>query len=247
MPDGMKFFCGAALVCSVSLFAADFWNAKPFTDWNEKDAQKMLENSPWSRPLSIATGMEGPAAGNNGGKRGGRGAMGETASDSAQSGRMGDNPMGDPGSGVGGRNRTGEEVGPIATTTVTVRWQSALPVRQAMVKLKYGNEAGTSPEAKKFLEAPQNAYVIALSGSLQPMFRGGDNDAIKKMLMEETTIAVKGKDALKPADIQSGRAGKGLEIYFIFPKSAEFSLEDKEVEFSTKLGKISVKQKFKLK
>src|SRR5581483_4324447 len=136
MKVGMK-LGGVALACAAGLFAADFWTAKPFTDWNEKDAQKMVENSPWAKPVSVATGTDGPPASRSG-KRGAT-----AVSEVGDPGRQ-DDPMGDV-TGRPGRNRVGEEAGPIAATTVTVRWQSALPVRQALMKIKYGNEAGTSP------------------------------------------------------------------------------------------------------
>ena len=234
---------GATLACSICLYAADFWQSKPFAEWSEKDAQRMVENSPWSKAVSVGLGTDGPAAG-KGGRRGASG-MGETASDAAQSGRMNDDPMGDVG-GRGSRNRVGEESGPVNATTLTVRWQSALPVREALVKLKYGKESATSPEAKKFLEAPETAYVVAVGGIIPGMIRG-DNESAKKALMEQSSLAAKGKDALRPADIQVGRAARGTEIYFVFPKSAEFSVDDKEIEFATKIGSFAVRQKFKLK
>ena len=31
--------------------AKDFWEVKPFTEWNEPEAMKMLSESPWSRTL----------------------------------------------------------------------------------------------------------------------------------------------------------------------------------------------------
>jgi len=51
----------------------------------------------------------------------------------------------------------------------------------------------------------------------------------------------------QPADVQVGRAAKGFELYFIFPRKAEFTLDDKEIEFVTRLQTVGIKQKFKLK
>jgi hypothetical protein len=239
----MKKLTAITISLSVCLFGADFWQSKPFTDWSDKDVQKMIESSPWAKSISIPIGSEGPRPG---GAR--RGSMGESDSP-ARSSSMGEDPMGNAGGGRGGRNRDGDSgVGePVATTLVVVRWQTALPVKQALVKMKYGAEVSTSEEAKKILAADAStAYVIAITGIGSSMVRG-DAEAIKKDLIEHTSLAVKGKDEIKPADIQLGRAPKGIEVYFVFPKKVEFSLDDKDVEFATKLGPATIKQKFRLK
>ncbi len=235
----------AALAGALSLYAADFWQSKPFSEWSEKDTQRMVENSPWSKPVSVAIGgTDGPRAGRGRGNRGGNDGMGETAGAGSTGGLIED-PM----SNVGGRNRNaggGDVTGPIATATFIVRWQSALPVKEALLKQKYGSEVGASPEAKKVLEADEKVYVIALAGVAGGMLRG-DMENIKKALLGATALSAKGKDDLKPVDVQFGKAAKGFEIYFFFPKKIEYSVDDREIEFNSKLESIMVRQKFKLK
>ncbi len=233
----------AAFAFSVCLFAADFWTSKPYTEWTEKDTQKMIENSPWAKTVSIVIGggMSVP-------KSGGRGSMGEAA------GSLNDDNFSGPGGGMGGagggrRQRGGgtpDEGGAVQSVNVIVRWRSALPVKQALVKMKYGAEVKTSEEAKKILENEEKFYIIAISGVGRGVVRG-DGDTIKKQLIGATTLSAKGKDEIKPTDIQVGREGKGFEFYFIFPKTTEFALDDKEVEFSTRFEAMSIKQKFRLK
>ena len=58
-----------ALVWTLSLsylFAADFWDEKPYTDWKQKDCDKLLEKSPWSHPYAI-TGVSIPGMMKQGG------------------------------------------------------------------------------------------------------------------------------------------------------------------------------------
>ena len=125
---------------------------------------------------------------------------------------------------------------------VTVIWQSALPIKQASVKRKYGSEAGTSEEGKKYLDREEANYVVILS--VPPgMGRGGDMSRLKDALKENTTLNVKGKDPIKPGQVE---LANGMAI-FAFPKTNPITLDDKEVEFSTKLGPASVRQKFELK
>src|SRR5258708_40067675 len=92
------------LTLSVCVWAADFWTAKPYTDWSEKDVAKMLTNSPWVHQVTVPIsggGGEGGGGGQRGGKGGGRntpGGMGEAG------GGGGSAPPG--GGGGGGRGAT---------------------------------------------------------------------------------------------------------------------------------------------
>ena len=67
-------------------------------------------------------------------------------------------------------------------------------------------------------------------------------------LKKNCAIHCAGKDDLTPEDAQIGQNAKGLiAAVVMFPKKDPFSLDDKEVEFSVKLGSATAKRKFKLK
>lgn len=248
----MKNRAALVLLLAVSLWAADFWQSKPFTDWNDKDLQKMMTNSPWARQVSVVLGSPSAPAGSSDGRgrRGGgnSGNMGEVGAN--PNADMGANPgMGAAGARGGRAGAASDEMGAGLTPSATfvIRWQSALPVKQALMRAKYGNEVATSPEAKKFLESTEPNYVIGLSGLSLAMLRT-DPEELKKALMEKTSLSAKGKDPLKPSDIQFTRSGERADSYFVFPKTAAFTLDDKEVEFSTKIGTLPpMKYKFHLK
>src|SRR5580704_16437701 len=113
----MRKLFAAFFALAVCLLAADFW-AKPSTEWSDKDLQKMITNSPWARSFNPPN--PGGGLGDSGAPpplsegRGGRGGGG--GGGSAPAG-------GPPGAG-----------GPVPT--IYARWQSALPVKQAFVRLK---------------------------------------------------------------------------------------------------------------
>jgi len=44
-----------------------------------------------------------------------------------------------------------------------------------------------------------------------------------------------------------GFAGANFDLFYVFPKSAGISEKDNEMEFISKLGKITIRRKFKLK
>jgi hypothetical protein len=216
----MKKLFAALFVFAFSLMAADFW-AKPYTGWSHNDLVKMVTNSPWARTFSVSL----PAgAGNPGG------------APSAGGGR-GRGPAGDAGGGFGGPG------GP--PVNIYARWQSALPVRQALARLKFGADTATSPDAKKLLEREATDYMIVVSGPLRSLPHD-DTETVKKAIMDASLLSAQGKD-VKPSEVQIGMDTVSYDIVFHFPRSAAFTLDDKEAEFSTKYGDVTLKSKFKLK
>jgi hypothetical protein len=229
----MKKLFTAILLCAFCLWGADFWQTKPAAEWSDKDLQKMMNNSPWAHAVSVP--MSGPTPPSLG--RGGGNAADDTAAPQPISAT--------PGGGRGGRGGGGGETpdggggfgGGGASATVVARWQSALPIKQAAERTKSGTLAAGSEEAN---------YVIVVSGPLRAFLRGNP-ETIKKTIMDVSSLSVKGKDAVKPADLQIAGNQRTIDIAFAFPRSAAFTLDDKEVEFSTKLGDIALKYKFRLK
>jgi hypothetical protein len=126
-----------------------------------------------------------------------------------------------------------------------VSWRTALPIREAVVKEKFGAETATSPDAKKMLEEEQKYYGIVVSGLPARSVRA--NDKMKDELLKNTSLLVKGKDPIVATNLQTGGNEQKAVVIFLFPRSAGLTLDDKEVEFSTKLGQLVVKQKFHLK
>jgi hypothetical protein len=222
----MKKFVIGGVVCALGalgvsvLVAADVWTAKPFTEWSDKDVLKVLQNSPWAREYSIA--MSGGAGGAD--------------PSSGKAGKGGAQMAQDAGGGVAGGG----------SVTLYIRWQSALPVKQAAVKLKFKGEATSSAEAKTFLEAPEQQYVVIVEGLNRGMVRGDAGD-IKKELMAQTELLVKGREPIKPVDFRLSGEGMRVNAVFAFPKTVPITVDDKEVEFDCKVGTFNVKQKFALK
>lgn len=247
----MKKFTLLLFLFSLALWAADFWQSKPFTSWDQKEAQKIITDSPWAHKLSVPMpGGRGPGGdaggGGGGGKGGGRGPAGPNADPGiAGGGGGGIAETGGRGGGFGGGGGGGDSVALTPALSILVVCQSSLPVREALAKLKYGAEAATSPDAKKLVEDEQKYYIImvgGLPGYTQP--RGNES---KQNLLKAVSLGAKGKDALIPADVQFQMDGRNVDAYFIFPRTNPFTVEDKEVEFDAKAGGLTVKQKFNLK
>lgn len=219
---------------------ADFWETKKFADWTNKEVERILKNSPWAQrvDLPLQRGMGGgPGFGGSGGRLPGGGGPAD------EGGGFG-GPGGGPGGGAGGAGGIGYEAPPMIP--VYLRWISALPVKQALARLRFGPEAATSPEAAQMLSREEPAYVVAVEG-LPVRALGGPLEQLK----ERAQLRIRGAEPLAPSDVQ-GRQQQGVtEIYFYFPKSGpggrQITLEDKEVEFLLKLRLGDVRRKFQLK
>jgi hypothetical protein len=229
----MKKTAGLLVLFCFGLAAADFWQ-KPYTEWSDKDTAKMMTDSPWAKSVSVSMAGPGGAGGAPPMPPGGGGGFGGP---------------GGPGGPQGGG---GSEFGPGAqgsappTFDVVARWQSALPIRQAFVRLKFGAEANKSAEAGKILEQQDKPYEIVLSGPMG-MFLGGKPGDAAKALSEVSFLSSRRTGQIKAVQIEVGKPGKTMDVVFAFPRSMPFTVEDKEVELVTKLGTSTLKYKFKLK
>jgi len=233
---------------AVSLWAADFWVAKPYTDWSMKEAQKIIGDSPWARRTDVPLEVRMPPASSQSDRgRGGRGGGGDIGSaDGGLSGGAG------LAGGRGGPGGAAPNDGPMTqTASVLLIWQTALPVKQALAKAKYGAEAGTSAEAKAFLEREEQYFVLNMSGLPANLARAAEGDN-KAGLLKLTSLSVKGKDPVAAMDVQISKREKAVDAMFVFPRMmpgspAPFSVDDRELEFSTKFDKTPVRYRFKLK
>ncbi len=232
------------LLLATGLWAADFWIAKPYTDWTDKDIQKILSDSPWAAKIAVASGSSsGKSGGGGGGRRGGGGGGG----DDTDSGEIiGGGGGGGARGGGGGAGAGGGAGGGGDQTEVTLLWQTAVPVKQALMKRKLGSEVGASPEAKGVIERKEEFYALLLAGLPANLAQVAQPDR-KALLLAITTLEVKGKDPLKPTDVQVAAAGRNVNLYFLFPRTTVFTADDKELEFSTKFGTTAIKHRFKLK
>jgi hypothetical protein len=139
---------------AICLWAADFWQTKPYTDWSDKEAQRIETNSPWSKQVPVPLGEAG--GGGGGGRRNkgmsGGGDLDSTLGNGGNAGRSGVQEVG------------GVAPGGAASITLTVSWRTALAVREAVAKEKFGAEAATSADAKKMVEEEQKYYGVMVGG-----------------------------------------------------------------------------------
>ena len=110
-------------------FAGDFWKSKKYSAWNEDETKKMQDDTPWARQVPIKyTVTAGPGMGGMPGRGG-----------------MGGPPMGGGGGmeGGGGFGPLGPPKPESQAPKVVLRWQSALPIKQAVARMRYTDQVET--------------------------------------------------------------------------------------------------------
>ena len=219
----------AALWLAPLAFASQPVWEKPVETWSADDVAALLQNSPWS--LQAAAVMTDPE---------------DTAMDprpvgppdTGQQGVGASKPRWD---GEPGKNRMGH----LATVPVTVRWESALPIRQA----------------QKDSAAPASAYVISLTGliptnryraagqtettsSSDGSFDARNPEEVLEAFMAYSKIVVKGSRDLQPNNVKLDPATGTVRIFF--SRDRPIDTGEKEVLFVTHFGGLNVRAKFRL-
>jgi hypothetical protein len=215
-------------------FAGDFWKSKKFSTWNDEETKKMIENSPWARKVPVKYTFTAPKGGGMGPGMGGG---------------MGPGMGGGMGPGMGGG---GGGFGPLSplppdmTPKVILRWQSALPIKQAFARNRYKDAVEASEEAQKTLSREESQYILGVIGLMGP-----PTAFEKEVLKAGATITVGELPPVNAADVLVDKQGMATNIYIAFPKTLEgahkIAVDDREVEFLLKTPNIEIKAKFLLK
>lgn len=218
--------CGAAvlIVALVAFAGGDPWKTKPYTEWTDEDIQKVFTGSPWAKtvaiegtwkPVSATEAATGAQTSGGGGK-----GMGGTATVLPAEA--------DPSAGTRGPN-----------VSFNVYWMSSETIRAGLARRGVLHGGKDPAEAQKFVEAPQDEYQVAVQGpDMAPFYHQPETFYQANASLE----IKKTKQKIQPSHVTYGRdaAGKINSAIFYFPKKANgqdtISAEDKNVEFSCKLG-----------
>lgn len=207
----------AVCVATGAIFsAAAFWESKPFAAWSDKEVQQVLTDSPWSRRVQVVMNTLGPA---------------------------GDIDARGGGDGDGGGGRGGRGGFPTAAPQLKllVSWRSALPMKQAFVRVQSGPSGAVSAEQQQLLDRDEPQYVVEILG-LPARFANAIGN------MKDVTFLKRGnKPPLAVSEAAAQQTANGILLLFAFPKTDPITLDEKEVELVTKLGTFDVKRKFPLK
>jgi hypothetical protein len=196
----------------------EFWNERKPEDWTDDERELLLTKSPWAKEPSVDFDTGGGILGNPRGNR--------SAATTTRRGAATPMPT-DPGAPVNPGHYKG-----------VVRWESALPVREA------------SHSASK--DDPAANYILSVTGDI-PMLGGAGNDETEsefqqrlEMLKEYSKLEKRGDPIylVKIGRLKGPVAKSGTLFYF--ERNDLIRLNDHQVTFVTKLGPLTVKCKFPL-
>jgi hypothetical protein len=240
---GMLMLAGAGVVALGRLEASgsEFWNKKDPSEWTTDEIDRLITKSPWAKEVS-AQYSDTRGGSSNGGSYPGGGGGGYPG------GGMGGPRIGIGGVGIGmprggrGGNRGGGPGRNVSTYKGTVRWESAQPILLAT----------KTPLPEAFADH----YVISVGGI--PLLgrrrsAGSEDDSTSSKddrfdeLKQSTTLQPKGRELAQAGVVQQA-TGSGSTYLFGFSKELlALSKDDKELDFSTRLGDLAVKAKFIVK
>lgn len=203
------------------------WRTKPADQWSEADAKQLLTASPWVKTVKVEIARR------------------ETEDELRSGGKMGQ-PTGPGYDGVdqktsGARLPTNiftPSSGAIAhyvrkPLSVTLRWESALPVRLAELKSREV-EPPTSDS---------DGYCIAVYGVPGDYYKDGPKK-LGDPLKDYAFLKREGKKDVKPTSVEVFQREDGLVVVYVFPFSAEISKRDTLVRFQANIGRVVVDYSF---
>jgi hypothetical protein len=115
---------------------------------------------------------------------------------------------------------------------LTLRWETAMPVRAAEMKTH-----DLTPQSD------DKHYTLAIYG-VPDRFVSGDHTHLEDQIKKATVLKRDGKKDVKASSIEIIDRPEGTVILCFFPTSAELSKQDRRVEFDSQLGRMQIVQSF---
>ena len=222
----------AMIGSTLTVWGKDFWEDKPFTQWSEQEAMKILSESPWARTQTVMAGVLG---------------AGQQQSNSS---RVKDLPRVQSAgtNSWAALSQSGVSFGTGDSVPLFVRWHSSARIRQALGRLGQLQQNVPEAEVRKFAEAPTDDYQIAVTGPMLEAF----NQLSLASFQEKTFLTSKKNKAKKialkkyeaPKDRQDGVAM--FSFSRLIDGKPALTSEDDEVEFVAQGSKINLKASFKI-
>jgi hypothetical protein len=130
---------------------------------------------------------------------------------------------------------------------LTLSWRSALPMKQALVRDQIGAGGAIPAETQELLARGESLYVVTIMGLPTRYARSLDSMKAATFLKRSNKPPIALMDMGVQQAPASEKSAAFLVVVFGFPRTAAIALEDKDVEFVTKLGQFDIKKKFNLK
>lgn len=204
----------ALLLLPFVSLADDAWKNKRAAEWTEAETKQVLTDSPWAAMVTPTIDKKAKQSQSN------RGGLG----------------IGIPGMG----RRRAMPPPPPEDTPVTpdepqpfnIRWESALPVREAELKARETNAPAVD----------EDHYAVAVYGIPSSLAR--DPRALADRVKGQAFLKREGEKDLKPSSVDVIPRDDGAVVVFLFPRTKEITTHDSSVEFNALIGAFQFTQSF---
>lgn len=263
-------FLVLALVLLVSVaYADDVWKSKPYQQWELKDVQKILADSPWAHVVHVTATWRKPGdaslplepggstPGNYGTQSGSTSAGSGAGAGAASAPSSGSMPGGPSNANTGSlaQNQSILNSANAPEANFAVRWFSARAVRQALSRAQVLSGAMTEADATKALADEPTEYAITVVGQDMTPFLSAEEKELaakaslqpkKQAKIPATHASIQRIPGRKPEDPRSIAA----VVFYFAKKSASgdplLAPNEKNVEFLCESGKATIKTSFDL-
>lgn len=222
------------LLSATLLWAGDPWKEKPYTEWTQKDVQKVFQDSPWAHTVRILSGDVNLGRG-----------PGPPSPPSAPGGGpappLGGQQPAEPGGAWG--------QGTPQRTVFVVLWGSSLTARQALVR-QLELQGSIDPEQKQgLLSAELQQYQIVIYGPDMRAFQGLTEEAVRESAYLKPK---RSKQKISPQRVEFLRQGTRLtEVHLFFPRQVDgeavIGPEEKKVEVFCRASTADISTEFNLR
>jgi hypothetical protein len=228
-----------SLGITAALVAADFWT-KPAADWTEREIDQMISGSPWADRMAVETGQRGNISTADDGKGPMQGnltapivVVWRTATPIRQALARRGQPLTD------------------TEPTSSILQLSGFPGMfraDAADNAKLTADTAIKVKGKPDIHPTEIQLSAAAGGGPAPT---GAQEAAPEVAPPTGGRGPKSGTLTLPSAPGASGGGRGFggtfNLLMLFPKNAGLSVDDKEFEFVTKVGKMTIRKKFKLK
>ncbi len=220
----------ALCLLALSAFAAD-WDRKPFPQWSDQDVLRLLTNSPWSRPRSV--NFQWYKRDRN--KLDVRDIPGTSGPNA---------PTIQGGSPVGGIGVPRSSLPPSAD--LLIRWSSALPIRQAVALYKAREGKLDAAALNRLVGSAGPDYVLEIYGLPAEVAHLGAG-TLELAATRAVTVKTSSGRTINPARAEARLDGLNVTLFLHFPRSSEFTLQDRGLEVDADFEIFRFKERFSLR
>jgi len=223
--NAIKFFLILLIFASLALASDPPWKGKPYQQWDDKDIQRVLTDSPWARKSTMTRTWTAPT-------------QKEVPNTPEVSG---------PGRGMPSSGSANDNAG--SDLTFDIYWASSRVMRAASARKAVLHGGKTDVDADKYASQPQEEYQIVIqSEDMSPFLRHDEKFFQGNSFLEPK----KSKQKLAPSHVVYEREGNSQLVtaaVFFFPKktaSGEPTIgsDEKSVEFNCKIEGSNLRVNF---